>query len=105
MCGAGIGILPHQRKGKFVRLMLDPHEIQVSGEILFDPEGQQRHAVHILDPKPCALQEPQAGAVEQGGHEPGRSLQALENRLDLFTGHGKAVASYGDAPLGVKSLP
>ncbi len=56
-----------------------------------------RCEVHVLDPRAAAFQQPQAGAIEQGIHEPGRSLETPEDRLDLLPGQddGQPLRSVG----------
>ena len=114
----GMGILPCQRRmeldpagpvGK-IPLMLDADELQVPGEVLLQAGRQQRHAVllplpvsheelmrgevHVLGSQAGTFQQPQAGAIEQGGHQAGRPLEALEDG-----GHLRAREDNGK-PLG-----
>ena len=42
--------------------------------------------VDILDPVAEAFQQPQAGAVEQAGHQPVRTLELAEDGADLVPG-------------------
>ena len=79
--------------------MLTLHPPQLLGEGVLGHGGQDRDAVlgplavpdddlvhpevDVLDPQAATFQQAQAGAIEQGGHEPGRAVQLGDDRAHL----------------------
>jgi len=78
---------------------LDADAFDVLGQPLREPRGQHGDAVlatlavvdhqlparevHVLDPQPAALEQPEAGFVHEGAPEGRRAAQATEHRLHL----------------------
>jgi hypothetical protein len=47
--------------------------------------------IDVLDPQPQTLHQPQAGPIEQTGHEPGRRIEVLQHPFHFVAGqhHGQ----------------
>ena len=85
--------------GLEIERVLRTHVCKVANEIHLEPGRQHRTAiarpfarthedlvprqVYVLDAKPAALKQPQAGAVEQSSHQSRDAAHSTENRADV----------------------
>jgi hypothetical protein len=82
--------------------MLAAHPLEMTRQVHLDHRRKQGHTillsftsphedligaeVHVLRPEPSAFQQAQSGPVQDGRHEPRRSLELVQDGPDLLTG-------------------